>query len=158
MPGNQNILQFWRNVELFRPFSLGEIYNRYSNIIEIKLSDTVPPPWIDVVPYELDADYYYGFDLFLGIFSLDETKVLCDQLLPLSRQHIYQEDRAFEGLSAVLRVAIDPRGEGVTVSATLLEQNQNEFPPQNWIYVGFACSGCGISFRHAANRLEDWRG
>jgi hypothetical protein len=110
---NRNILQFWRNIELFRPFGLNEVYNRYASVIEIKASDSMPPPWIDATPYELDADYYYGFDLFLGIFSLDETKVLCDQLLPPSRQHIYQDDRSFEGLSAVLRVAIDPYGEAL---------------------------------------------
>lgn len=110
---SRNIIKFWRNLELFRPFSLNDIYVRYPDVIEISTSDGLQPPWIDGDPYGLDPGCYYGFDVFLGIFSLEETKVLCDQLLPPSRQSIFQDDRSFEGLSAVLRLSIDPRGEAL---------------------------------------------
>lgn len=38
---SRNIIKFWRNLELFRPFSLDDIYNRYSDVIEISTGDAL---------------------------------------------------------------------------------------------------------------------
>lgn len=108
-----SIIKYYRSIEFFLPFSLDEVFDRYTNYIEYKLNQEIllqTFPWQDPAGFDLDLAYEYSYDIFLAPFELAELSKTLRQILPEIENEILPDPRSFEGLSCCLRLTIDNQG------------------------------------------------
>lgn len=107
---SSEILRFWRNVEFLLPFQLDAAYDQHKHVFDLSLNSDKPLPWESPLAFGLPSDKVYGFDLFVAPFSLEEVHKALLAIEPKVASETPSDPRALEGLSCLLRVAVEPGG------------------------------------------------
>ena len=105
------ILSFWRDLEFFLPFDLREVLIRQERAQLVGENRGITLPWLDPTGWELDPEFEYGYDLFLGLFDQSEmTRVVRELALLAKEDSEFNDSNELSGLTCVLRIAVDRTG------------------------------------------------
>ncbi len=105
------VLRYWRDMELFMPFKLDDVFDRNPTTFELKLNKPQPLPWEKPAAFNLDPERSYAFDIFLLPFLMSEIPRILSARIPGIQNSEAPDPRELEGLSCYLRISFSDLGE-----------------------------------------------
>lgn len=108
---------------MFQAFDLDEVLLVEDHAWLLTLNDPALPtqlPWIDPVPWGLDPEYRYSFDLFLGLFGKSVIQTTVRDLYSVDdfSEH-FNELQNLSGTTCLIRLGISELGEPLVEDARI---------------------------------------